>query len=179
MSTAATSRPNLGFGGRPAEAKKPGIRQRISMGLIGLATSAVVWVFALGTASRCAMFAKQAWDGGMGEFLHASMGQLSFSAFGLHYEGQWGALLAGGQGLAVILGLAMTLASSAMVRRLGSMVLMAWAGLWVAGSVSLAMEVPEPEIVLMSAATGVVFLCTLIRSARLWANRQKKGKGAR
>jgi len=179
MSTAATGRPSFGLGGKPTEAPKPGIRQKISMGLIGLATSAVVWVFALGTATRCAIFAKQAWQGGMGEFLHASLGQLSFSAFGLHYEGQWGAMLAGGQGLAIVLGLAMTLAFSAMVRRLGSMVLMAWAGLWLAGSTSLAMEVPQPEIVLMSAATGVVFVCTLIRSARLWSSRQKGAKGSR
>ncbi len=170
----AAGRPDL-FG-RPKDASKPSFCQKASAGLFSLVATLVVWSFALGTAARCFQFAQEVWNGGTREFMLASMGSLSFSAAGLHYEGQWGAVLAGGQGVLVLLGLGMTLSPSTMMRRLGSLILMAWAGLWMAGGVSLVLEVPNPSVEDFArvAATGVIFLCTMFRTARIWAGRKKK-----
>ncbi len=175
----AASRPDL-FG-RSKDAPKPGLREKLSVGLLSLITALVVWSFALGTAAQCFQFAVAVWEGGTREFMLASIGSLSFSAAGLHYEGQWGALLAGTQGLVVLLGLGMTLSPGTAMRRFGSLVLMAWAGLWLAGGVSLAMEVPNPSIEDFAriGATGVIFLCTMYRTARIWASRKKPAKGAK
>jgi len=175
MSTAATGRPSFGFRSDRPDAKL-GFRQKVSRGFINLIVSAVVWVFAVGTASKCIIFAEQVWRGGMAEFFSARLGKLSFPAFGLHYEGQVGAIVAGGQALAVLAGLGMTLSPAAGMRRLGSMILIAWAGLWVAGAASLVMEVQSNEMIAITAITGMIFLCTLIRGFRFWSARKgKKG----
>ncbi len=176
MSTAATGRPSFGLGSDKQDAKKLGIRQKISKGAISLMVSAVVWVFAIGTASKCVIFAEQVWRGGMAEFFSARMGKLSFPAFGLHYEGQLGAVIAGGQALAVLAGLGMTLSPAAGMRRLGSMILIAWAGLWIAGAASLVMEVQSNEMIVVTAISGMVFLCTLARGFRLWSKKPKSAK---
>ncbi|MEM1071518.1 MAG: hypothetical protein AAGH71_01665 [Planctomycetota bacterium] len=169
----ATGRPDL-FG-RTHEASKPAIRQRISSGVLALITTAIVWAFSLGTAAQCFLFAREVWNGGMAEFLNASIGRLSFSATGLHYQGQAGAALVAGQGLAVLVGLALTLSSGTWQRRFGSLPLMAWAGLWLAGGVSLAMEVQQPEQYAIAGGTAVVMLAMMHRTARIWAPRKKKG----
>ena len=169
----ATGRPDM-FG-RTHDGGKPSVRSRISTGFISLVAALVVWTFGLSTAAKCFVYAKTVWEGGMAEFLNASIGSLEFSAMGLHYQGQWGAIMAGGQGLGVILGLALTLSPSTGMRRLGSLLLMAWAALWVAGGASLAMEVTEPEQVGIAAATGMVFICTMYRTARIWSPRKRKG----
>ncbi|MEM8756489.1 MAG: hypothetical protein AAGF47_01740 [Planctomycetota bacterium] len=171
----ATGRPDM-FG-RTHEIGKPTMRQRVSGGVVALLTSAVVWAFSLGTAAKCFVFARQVWDGGMAEFLNASLGSLKFSASGLHYQGQIGAAMAGGQGLAVVLGLALTLSPSTGMRRLGSLLLVAWAGLWLAGGLSLAMEVTETRTVSIAAGTAVIFLCAMHRTARIWAPRRGKQAG--
>lgn len=173
----AASRPDV-FG-RSKEPSKAGLRQKLSASLVGLVAALVVWSFAIGTAARCFQFAQAVWEGGTREFMLASIGSLSFSAAGLHYEGEWGAIMAGGQGVLVLLGLGLTLSPATGMRRFGSLILMAWAGLWLAGGVSLAMEVPKPtlEDLALVAATGVVFLCTMYRTARIWANRKKPSKG--
>ncbi|MEO1717062.1 MAG: hypothetical protein AAFR76_08110 [Planctomycetota bacterium] len=169
----AAGRPDL-FG-HSKESSKPSLRQKASAGLFSLVAALVVWSFALGTAARCFQFVPEVWNGGTREFMLASIGSLSFSAAGLHYEGQWGAVLAGAQGAIVLLGLGMTLSPATMMRRLGSLILMAWAGLWVAGGVSLVMEVPSPSVEDMAraGATGAILLCTAYRTARIWANRKK------
>ncbi|MGP1272382.1 MAG: hypothetical protein ACTS22_03535 [Phycisphaerales bacterium] len=171
----ASGRPDLFH--RAQNAGKPTVRSRISHGLVSIVTSAVVWVFCLGTAAKCFMFAREVWQGGMAEFLNASIGSLQFSAMGLHYQGQWGAVLAGGQGLGALLGLGLTLSPATGLRRLGSLLIVAWAALWVAGGVSLAMEVTEPEQVGIAAATAVVFLSAMHRTARVWSPRKRSGKG--
>lgn len=170
----AAGRPDL-FGGSK-DAPKPTLRKKASVGLFSLVAALVVWSFVLGTAARCFQFAPEVWNGGTREFMLASMGSLSFSAAGLHYSGQWGAVLAGGQGALILIGLGMTLSPATMMRRMGSLILMAWAGLWVAGGVSLLMEVPSPSVedAARVAATGVILFCTGYRTARIWANRQKK-----
>lgn len=170
----AVGRPDL-FG-QSKEAPKAGLSKRLSMGLFSLVAALVVWSFALGSAARCFQFAQEVWNGGTREFMLASIGSLSFSAAGLHYEGQWGAILAGSQGLAVLLGLGMTLSPSTIMRRFGSLILMAWAGLWVAGGVSLGMEVPDPSLedVARVGATGAIFVCTAHRTVRIWSNRKRK-----
>ncbi|MEL7484254.1 MAG: hypothetical protein AAFN41_07850 [Planctomycetota bacterium] len=169
----AAGRPDL-FGHSKDDAK-PSLRKKASVGLFSLVAALVVWSFVLGTAARCFQFAPEVWNGGTREFMLASIGSLSFSAAGLHYDGQWGAILAGGQGVLVLLGLGMTLSPAKMMRRLGSLILMAWAGLWVAGGVSLAMEVASLSVEDMAriGATGVIFFCTAYRTARIWANRKK------
>ena len=47
MSTAATGRPSFGLGSDKQDAKKLGIRQKISKSVINLMISAVVWVFSI------------------------------------------------------------------------------------------------------------------------------------
>ncbi|RNC80930.1 MAG: hypothetical protein ED559_03780 [Phycisphaera sp.] len=176
MSTASTGRPTFGLSSRPSEdSKKLGIRQKFNRGVIQMVVSAVVWLFALGTASKLIIFAEQVYKGGMAEFFSARMGDLTFPAFGLHYQGQLGAVIAGGQALAVLAGLGMTFSPAAGMRRLGSMILVAWAGLWVAGAASLVMEVQSSEMIVITAASTVVFICTLIRGFRLW-NSKKSAK---
>ena len=178
MSTAATGRPSFGFGHDNQDAKKATLRQKLSRSILGLMVSMVVWIFAIGTASKCIIFAEQVWKGGMAEFFSARLGGLSFPAFGLHYEGQLGAVIAGGQALAVLAGLGMTLSPAAGMRRLGSMILVAWAGLWVAGAASLVMEVQSDEMIIITAVSGMIFLCTLIRGCRLWSSKRgRKAKG--
>jgi len=175
MSQASTGRPTFGLS-RPSP--DDGIRQKVSRGLTSLVISAVVWIFAIGTASRCILFAEQVYHGGMAEFFSAQMGNLSFPAVGLHYEGEMGAALAAGQALLVLVGLGMTLSPAVGMRRFGSTILVAWAGLWVAGAASLVMEVPSSEMVIITAASAFVFLCTLSRGFRLWtAKKPKKKKG--
>lgn len=174
MSSATTGRPTFGLSSRPSEeSKKIGIRQKFSRGIIQMVVSAVVWVFALGTASKLIIFAEQVYKGGMAEFFSARFGGLSFPAFGLHYQGQLGAVIAGGQALAVLAGLGMTFSPATGMRRLGSMILVIWAGLWVAGAASLVMEVQSSEMIVITAASGVVFLCTLARGVRLWNGKKK------
>lgn len=175
MSTAATGRPSFGFRSDRSDTKL-GFRQKVSRGLIGLMVSAVVWVFSIGTASKCIIFAEQVWNGGMAEFFSARLGKLSFPALGLHYEGQLGAIIAGAQALAVLAGLGMTLSPAAPMRRLGSMILIAWAGLWVAGAASLVMEVQSNEMITITAISAMVFICTLVRGFKLWSNKKKPKK---
>lgn len=177
MSTAATGRPSFGLGSDKQDANKLGIRQKISKSVINLVISAVVWVFAIGTASKCIIFAEQVWRGGMAEFFSARLGKLTFPPFGLHYEGQLGAVIAGGQALAVLAGLGMTLSPAAGMRRLGSMILIAWAGLWIAGAASLVMEVQSNEMIIITAISGMVFFCSLARGFRLWSKKPKSAKG--
>ena len=80
--------------------------------------------------------------------------------------------------MAVLAGLGMTLSPAAGMRRLGSMILVAWAGLWVAGAASLVMEVQSDEMIIITAVSGMIFLCTLIRGCRLWSSKRgRKAKG--
>ena len=175
MSIATSGRPSFGLGNNSHDpVKKVGVRKKISNGVIGMAISAVVWVFALGTASKCIIFAEQVYKGGMAEFFSARMGELSFPAFGLHYEGQLGAVIAGAQALVVLAGLGMTLSPGSGMRRLGSMLLIAWAGLWIAGAASLVIEVPSSQMVIVTAASGVVFLCSVYRGFKLWNDKKPK-----
>ncbi|MEO1585480.1 MAG: hypothetical protein AAFR96_13035 [Planctomycetota bacterium] len=178
----AAGRPDLFGRSTEAPKSKRGFRQKVSIGLLGLMASIVVWSFVLGTAARCFQFAVEVWDGGTREFMLASIGSLSFAAAGLHYVGQWGAVLAGGQGLAVLLGLGLTISPATGMRRAGSLILVGWAGLWLAGGVSLAMEVPDPtpEDLLRVLATAVIFACTVYRSVRVWSPRKRaSGKGGK
>jgi FtsH-binding integral membrane protein len=175
MSIATSGRPSFGLSSNSQDdSKKVGVRKKISRGVIGMTLSAVVWLFALGTASKCIIFAEQVYKGGMAEFFSARLGGLTFPPFGLHYQGQLGAVIAGGQALAVLAGLGMSLSPTSGMRRLGSMILISWAGLWIAGAASLVMEVPSSQMVIVTAASGMVFLCTIYRGLHLWNDKKPK-----
>ena len=79
--------------------------------------------------------------------------------------------------LFLLSGLGMTLSPAAGMRRLGSMILIAWAGLWIAGAASLVMEVQSNEMIVVTAISAMVFLCTLARGFRLWSQKPKSAKG--
>jgi len=131
------------------------------------------WVLALTTLSILGWFfvaltlephgARRTWSIGTGPDLTG--------AFGLTYDGGSGQLLAGGQIVLVLLSLWMSTRGVALIRRLGHVGLIGWAGLWVGNAVWFMTLAPMPVTRAVAWVLALLFACTVLRAVFNWNGR--------
>ncbi len=95
----------------------------------------------------------------------------STGAFGLTYYGGSGQLLAGGQIVLVLLSLWMSTRGVALIRRLGHVGLIGWAGLWVGNAVWFMTLAPMPVTRAVAWVLALLFACTVLRAVFNWNGR--------
>jgi hypothetical protein len=89
-------------------------------------------------------------------------------AFGLTYDGGSGQLLAGGQIVFVLLSLWMSTRGVPLIRRLGHVGLIGWAGLWVGNAIWFMALAPMPVTRTVAWVLALLFGCTVLRAVFNW-----------
>ena len=138
------------------------------------------WVLALTTLSILGWFFVALILEPDGVFRTWSTGAMSSStgtvpdltgAFGLTYGGGSGQLLAGGQIVFVVLSLWMSRREVALIRRMGHVGLIGWAGLWVGNAVWFMTLAPMPVTRAVAWVLALLFGCTVLRAVFNWTGR--------
>ena len=89
-------------------------------------------------------------------------------AVGLTYDGRVGQLLAGAQIALVLAALTVSMNRRLILRRLGHLGLIAWAGLWLGNAVWFMTQTPMPITRLVAWILGMLFACTVLRAVFNW-----------
>ena len=89
-------------------------------------------------------------------------------AVGLTYAGGSGQLLAGAQIVFVVLSLWMSVREVALIRRMGHVGLIGWAGLWVGNAVWFMTLAPMPVTRAVAWVLALLFGCTVLRAVFNW-----------
>lgn len=158
------------------------LHSRVSRTFEIAATTLVGWCFAGATAAALFFDAFKLWHGDLKAATPLSIVPSAFSAgageaqpWGLSFAGSQGMALAAAGGVAVLIAMAMTMMFASGPRRLGLMMMVAWAGLWSADAVVIVAkswnhgwwQVSMPFL----AATLALFVVTAAmahRMSRLW-----------
>ena len=136
----------------------------LRVGIVG------AWVFALGTLATLVFIAWARWPGTdstshiMGVTIDAEL----YAGLGFRYEGIPGTVLILAEALYVAAGIVMSILPRNRLRRVGHVMLVAWAGLWLGNAVNIARLGGGFIWVVWIGLLGLLFLCTLFRAARGW-----------
>ncbi|MHC4948540.1 MAG: hypothetical protein ACYTG1_09790 [Planctomycetota bacterium] len=132
------------------------------------------WLFVLISLAHLAwvMVIKTPDPAGTVKLYHTVVGDQSYDAWGLTYDGAAGLARAVGQALVVLAALAFTcppLRGSDRLRRAGHVVLLVWSAWWAANVVWLAGLDHRPDSIVQAALLTAMFACTVHRAACGWS----------
>ena len=142
-------------------------------------TTALAWFFALATLTPLVAFIALGWPGnGRTTFAATRVGESTYNAFGLTYQGLMGTIWLWSQ--VAVLGGAIVLSTLRMkgLRRVGHVVLIAWAALWLGNAIWLPMVGGGSPRGLWVTVIGAFFLATVVRAVRGWRERPRPVEGA-
>ncbi|MHC4218191.1 MAG: hypothetical protein ACYSU7_07000 [Planctomycetota bacterium] len=144
---------------------------------VGLAGA---WIFAVGTLATLVFIAWVRWPGtdNISHIMGVTVDGEPYAGLGFRYEGIPGTVLALVEALFVAAGIVLTVLPRNRLRRIGHVMLVAWAGLWLGNAVNIARLGGGAILVLWIGLLGPLFLCTLLRAARGWSTAASPGKVA-
>lgn len=128
------------------------------------------WLFALGTLVMLIVCIGARHAGG-GDWIIASttVGDTTYRAIGLTYQGGVGTALAWVEAVVLLSAIVASVLPAVMIRRIGHGVLVAWAALWLAAGIRLvAIDGLWWLWAIWIVPMGLFFLCTIVRAVRGW-----------
>jgi hypothetical protein len=134
---------------------------------VGLAGA---WIFALGTLATLVFIAWARWPGtdNTSHIMGVAVNGETYAGLGFRYEGIPGTVLVLAEAVYVAAGIVLTILPWRRLRRIGHVMLLAWAGLWLGNAVNIA-RLGGPIWFLWIGLLGLLFLCTLLRAVRSWS----------
>jgi hypothetical protein len=128
------------------------------------------WVFALGTLVTLVFIAWARWPGtdSTSHIMGVTVDEKLHAGLGFRYEGIPGTVLILAEALYVAAGIVMSILPRSRLRRVGHVMLVAWAGLWLGNAVNIARLGGGFIWVLWIGLLGLFFFFTLLRAARGW-----------
>ena len=135
---------------------------------VGLAGA---WVFALGTLATLVYIAWARWPGtdSASHIMGVTVDGELYAGLGFRYEGVPGTVLIVAEALYLAAGIVMSVLPRNRLRRIGHVMLVAWAGLWLGNAVNIARLGGGFVWFVWIGLLGLLFLCTLLRAACGWS----------
>ena len=136
----------------------------LRVGIIG------AWVFALGTLGALLVIAWARWPGtdSTSHIMGVTVDGELYAGLGFRYEGVPGTVLVVAEALYLAAGIVMSVLPRNRLRRIGHVMLVAWAGLWLGNAVNIARLGSGFIWIVWIGLLSLLFLCTLLRAARGW-----------
>ncbi|MHC4127111.1 MAG: hypothetical protein ACYSWT_01245 [Planctomycetota bacterium] len=136
----------------------------LRVGIIG------AWIFALGTLATLVSMAWARWPGtdSTSHIMGVTVNDQTYAGLGFRYVGIPGTVLVLAEALYVAAGIALSVLRRNRLRRIGHVMLVAWAGLWLGNAINIARLGGGFIWVVWIGLLGLLFLCTLLRAARGW-----------
>ncbi len=130
----------------------------------------LAWVFALGTLATLVSIAWARWPGSdsTSHIMGVTVDGELYAGLGFRYEGIPGTVLILAEAMYLLAGIVMSVLPRKRLRRIGHVMLVAWAGLWLGNAVNIARLGGGFIFVVWIGLLGLLFLCTLLRAARGW-----------
>lgn len=131
------------------------------------------WIFALGTLAALVALAWARWPGTgtASHIMGVSVNGETYAGLGFRYVGIPGTVLLVVEAVVLLSAVVMSALPRTRLRRIGHLVLVAWAGLWFGNAVNMARLAGGFIWVVWIGLLGLFLLCTLLRAARGWAAR--------
>ncbi len=144
----------------------------LRVGIVG------AWVFALGTLATLVAIAWARWPGtdSTSHIMGVTVDGELYAGLGFRYEGIPGTVLILVEALYLAAGIAMSVLPRNRMRRIGHVMLVVWAGLWLGNAVNIGRLGGGFIWALWIGLLGLFFLCTLVRAARGWTTGGSPGK---
>jgi hypothetical protein len=139
----------------------------LRVGLVG------AWFFALGTLATLVSMAWVRWPGAgnTSHIMGVTVNGEPYAGLGFHYVGVPGTVLVLAEALYVAAGIVMSVLRRNNLRRIGHVMLVAWAALWLGNAVNMGRLEGGFIWVVWIGLLGLVLVCTLLRAARGWPAR--------
>ena len=139
-------------------------RTALGVGSVG------AWVFALGTLAALVFIAWARWPGAdtTSHIMGVTVDGELYAGLGFRYEGVGGTALVLTEALYLAAAIVMSVLPRNRLRRIGHVMLVAWAGLWLGNAVNIARLGGGFIWGVWIGLLGFLFLCTLLRAARGW-----------
>ncbi|MHC4141807.1 MAG: hypothetical protein ACYSUF_08000 [Planctomycetota bacterium] len=137
----------------------------LRVGIVG------AWVFALATLATLVSIAWARWPGtdSTSHIMGVTVDGELYAGLGFRYEGIPGTVLILAEALYLTAGIVMSILPRNRPRRVGHVMLVAWAGLWLGNAVNIARLDGRFIWVVWIGLLGLLLVCTLLRAARGWS----------
>jgi hypothetical protein len=144
---------------------------------VGLAGA---WIFALGTLATLVFIAAVRWPGtdNISHIMGVSVNGETYAGLGFRYDGIPGTVLVLVEALYVASAIVLSIMPRNRLRRIGHVMLVGWAGLWLGNAVNIARLGGGAITVVWIGLLGLLLLCTLLRAARGWTTAASPGEVA-
>jgi hypothetical protein len=145
--------------------RKFNLRQTaLRVGIVG------AWIFALGTLATLVSVAYVRWPGtdSTSHIMGVTVNGELYAGLGFLYKGVAGTVLILAEALFLAAGIVMSILPRNRLRRVGHVMLVAWAGLWLGNAINIARLGGGFIFVVWIGLLGLLFACTLLRAARGW-----------
>jgi hypothetical protein len=137
----------------------------LRVGIVG------AWIFALGTLATLVSVACVRWPGtdSTSHIMGVTVNGELYAGLGFLYKGVPGTVLILAEALYLAAGIVMSILPRNRLRRIGHVMLVAWAGLWLGNAVNIARLGGGFIFVVWIGLLGLLLVCTLLRAARGWS----------
>jgi hypothetical protein len=134
------------------------------------AAAIFAWVFALGTLGALVFVAWMHWPGtgSASHIMWVRVNGQEYGGLGIQYKGVAGLVLVIAEAVGLLSAIVMSILPRKRWRRIGHVLLVVWAGLWLGNAVGIAQLGGGPIFALWIGLLGLAFLCTVIRAVRGW-----------
>jgi hypothetical protein len=136
----------------------------LRVGIVG------AWFFAVGTLAALVYIAWVRWPGtdNTSHIMGVSVEGETYAGLGFRYVGIPGTVLVLAEALFLAAGIVLSVLRRNRLRRIGHVMLVAWAGLWLGNAVNIARLSDDFTPIVWIGLLGLLFACTVLRAARGW-----------
>jgi len=138
------------------------------------------WIFAVGTLAALVGMAWARWPGTgpPSHIMGVTVNGEPYAGLGFRYVGIPGTVLILAEALYLAAGIVLSVLRRNNLRRIGHVMLLAWAGLWLGNAVNMGRLEGGFIWVVWIGLLGLVLVCTLLRAARGWSTGGSPRKAA-
>jgi hypothetical protein len=128
------------------------------------------WIFAVGTLAALVFIAWVRWPGTgtTSHIMGVSVEGETYAGLGFRYVGIPGTVLVLAEAMYLAAGIFLSVLRRSRLRRIGHVMLVAWAGLWLGNAVNIARLSDDFTAIVWIGLLVPLFLCTVLRAARGW-----------
>ena len=138
------------------------------------------WIFAVGTLAALVGMAWARWPGtdSTSHIMGVSVEGETYAGLGFRYVGIPGTVLILAEALYLAAGIVLSVLRRNRLRRIGHVMLVAWAGLWLGNAVNIARLSDDFWPIVWIGLLGLLLVCTLLRAACGWSTGGSPRKAA-
>jgi hypothetical protein len=138
------------------------------------------WIFALGTLAALVYIVWVRWPGtgNTSHIMGVSVNGETFAGLGFRYVGVPGTVLALAEAIFVLAGIVLSIYPRDKLRRIGHVMLVAWAGLWLGNAVNVARLAGDFTRYVWIGLLVLFFLSTVLRAVLGWWSGSSPRKAA-